>query len=131
MEKGNQAFHYGDLEKVIESKPGMDDGSNNVDYKIVFQSNGQKVVSHAYNVKQRFTITGQGYKTFVEKYLDPLLRKKIESLVPEANKFNMNVLANLGKTVKIGNVRFKTSSNHSCNRCSQVAQSISKLHEHM
>ena len=63
--------------------------------------------------------------------MDPLLRKKIESLVPEANKFNMNVLTNLGKTVKRGKVRFKTSSTLSCNRCSQVAQSISKLHEHM
>ena len=44
-EKGNQTFSYGDLNiKVIEAKPGMDDGSNNVDYKLVFQANGQKVV---------------------------------------------------------------------------------------
>jgi hypothetical protein len=67
----------------------------------------------------------------VEKFLDPFLRKKIENLVSEANIFNKNVLTNLTKTVKRGNVKFKTSSTLSCNRCSQVADSVSQLHEHM
>ena len=127
-----QNFTFGLINiKVIEANAGMDDGSKNVDHKIVFQVNGQKVVLHAYNTKQRFTVTGQGYKVFVEKYLDPVLRKKIENSLSEANNFNKKVLQNLGKTVRRDNVKFKTNSSFKCKNCSNIAKSISQLHEHM
>ena len=130
--ESNKNFDYGDLcIKVMEVKAGMDNGNKNIDHKIEFQVNDQKVVLHAYNTKQRFTVTGQGYKVFVEKYLDPILREKVESCLSEANNFNKQVMENLGKTVKRGDVKFKTSSSVSCKNCSKIEKSISQLHEHM
>ena len=131
-DKSNRNFTYCDLDiQVIEAKPGIDGGNNNVDYKIVFQVNGQKVVLHAYNGKQRLTLNGQGHRMFVQMFLDPFFRSKISKVVSEANSFNENVLFNLGKTVKRENIKFKTSTKQTCKKCNQIAKSVSQLHEHM
>ena len=131
-DKSNRNFTYCDLDiQVIEAKPGIDGGNKNVDYKIVFQVNGQKVVLHAYNGKQRLTLTGLGHRMFVQMFLDPFFRSKISKVVSEANSFNKNVLSNLGKTVKRENVKFKTSTKQTCKKCNQISQSVTQLHEHM
>ena len=97
MGQKNRNFFYGDLSiQVVETKPGIEGDNKNVDYKIVFEVNGEKVVLHAYNGKQRF----------------------IECYVSEADDFNESVLVNLRKTDKRGNVKLKTSQPLSCNRCS-------------
>ena len=70
-------FTFGLLDiKVMEAKAGMDGESKNVDHKIEFQVNAQKVVLHAYNSKQRFTVSGQGNQVFVEQYLKPIISTK-------------------------------------------------------
>ena len=131
-DKGNRKFSYGDLNiQVIEAKPGIDGENKHMDYKIVFHVNGKKVVLHAYNSKQRFTISGQNYVNFVTKFLEPFLRKKIEGLIPDANKFNETVLKNLGRPVKRKNIKYKTSQPLSCNSCNQISNSVSQLHAHM
>ena len=44
-DKVNRNFFYGDLSiQVVEAKPGMESGNKNVDYKIEFLVNGEKVV---------------------------------------------------------------------------------------
>ena len=131
-DKTNRNFFYGDLSiQVIEAKPGMENSNKHVDYKIVFQVNGQKVVLHAYNVKQRFTVSGRNHLIFVNQFLQPFFSKKIECNSSEADKFNQKVLANLGTTVKRDNVKFKTSQSMSCYRCNKISRSVSQLHEHM
>jgi hypothetical protein len=93
-----------------------------MEYKFVFLVNGQRIVLHAYNGKQRFTVCGQNYIDFVNRYLEPFFTKKIDHFMSAATKFNEEVLASLGKSVKRGNVKFKTSSASqlSCNRCNQI-----------
>ena len=131
-DNGNRHFSYGDLNmEVIEAKPGVDDDNKHMDYKIVFRVNGMKVVLHAYNSKQRFTVSGQNRVNFVNKFLDPFFSKKIEDSTSDANKFNQNVLAKLGKTVKRGNVKFRPSTSVACNQCDQISKSVSQLHTHM
>ena len=131
-DKGNRMFSYGDINiQVTEAKPGIERGNKHVDYKIVFLVNNQKVVLHAYNSKQRFTVSGQNHVNFVTKYLEPFFTKKIEFHVSDADKFNESVLENLGRTVKREKVKFKTSTSVSCKRCNQISNSISQLHAHM
>ena len=133
-DKVNRNFFYGDLSiQVVEAKPGMENGNKHVDYKIEFQVNGEKVVLHAYNGKQRFTISGKNHVNFVTKYIKPFFTKKVECYVSEADKFNEAVIANLGRTVKRENVKYKTTQSQSlsCNRCNQTSNSISQLHSHM
>jgi hypothetical protein len=131
-DKGNRQFSYGDLNiEVIEAKPGIENEAKHMDYKFVFIVNGHRIVVHAYNGKQRLTVCGQNYLNFVDKFLEPFFARKIEHVLSEATKFNEEVLAKLGKTVKRSNVRYKTTSSHSCNQCNQVANSISQLHDHM
>ena len=131
-DKGNRKFSYGDLDvEVIEAKPGIENEDKHMDYKFVFLVNGKRIVLHAYNGKQRMTVCGQNYLEFVSKFLEPFFTKKIEDISSEATKFNEEVLAKLGKTVKRRNVSFKTSYPLSCKKCNQVAKSISQLHNHM
>ena len=76
-DNGNRNFSYGEFNiQVIEAKPGMDGGNKHMDYKIVFSVNDQKVVLHAYNSKQRFTVSGQNYVNFVNKFIDPFFTQK-------------------------------------------------------
>jgi hypothetical protein len=131
-DKGNRNFSYGELNvEVIEAKPGIEGGNNHVDYKFIFLVNGHRVVLHAYNGKQRFTVCGQNYLLFIEKYLEPFFTRKIDHFMSEATKFNEEVLASLGKSVKRGNVKYKTATPLSCKQCNQVSSSISQLHDHM
>ena len=123
-DRGNRKFSYGDLDiEVIEAKPGIENEAKHMDYKFVFIVNGQRIVLHAYNGKQRLTVCGQNYVNFVEKFLQPFFSRKIDHVMSEATKFNEEVLAKLGKTVKRSSVKYKTTSPFSC--------SISQLHEHM
>ena len=113
-DKVNRNFFCGDLSiQVIEAKPGMESENKNVDYKIEFQVNGEKVVLHAYNGKQRFTVSGKNHVNFVTKYIQPFFTKNIECYVSEADKFNETVITNIGRTVKREKVKFKTSQSQS------------------
>ena len=80
-DKVNRNFFYGDLSiQVIEAKPGMESGNKNVDYKIEFQVNGEKVVLHAYNGKLRFTVSGRNHVNFVTKYIHPFSQRRLSAM---------------------------------------------------
>ena len=48
-----------------------------IDTKIEFKVNGSKIVLHVYNSKQKISIQGSKYLWFVDNYLDPFFKLRI------------------------------------------------------
>ena len=130
-EKEGDIFSYSDvMVKVVDVKPGFDVNNKNVDYKVQFIVNEQKIVLHAYNGRQRLTVSGKEHAYFVRECLVPYFTQKIKDCAIQADKLNKKVITSLGPTVKRDSVRFKTSS-LACNKCNKISKSIKELHIHM
>ena len=99
--------------------------SNN---KVVFLVNKDKIVLHAYNSKQRFTVSGKNHCVFADKFLLPFFKEKVEACTEEATSINKNVISGFSSKVKRNKVKFKTVT---CKKCSEVTKGIKQLHLHM
>ena len=54
---------------VTNIQRGVDAGNRNLNFKIDLVVNGKKIVIHAYNGKQKLTVSGKEHATFVKKLL--------------------------------------------------------------
>ena len=66
-----------------------------VDTKMEFKVNGDKILIHVYNSKQKLTIQGKKYKWFVDHYLEPFFKLRIMSSMPQIKEINQSVILNL------------------------------------
>ena len=119
----NEVVRFRDKDmKVIEFKRGLDAKKLHVDTKVVLSDKSSRIVMHQYNSTQRITISGKGYREFLNNVLDPFFSKKVESLRDNITKYDKHVIESLGsKTTKVkrSNIKFRTSpgSVFSCNKC--------------
>ena len=71
-----------------------------MDFKVVFSFNDLKIAVHAYNSKQKLTVSGSNHVGFVTNCLGPFLEARINTCVTEADEFNKGVLNNLANKVR-------------------------------
>ena len=95
--------------RVTEVKSGKEEGGMCVDVLLKFEINNSKVAVHCYNTKQKMLVNGSGYSRFVEKYLEPHLKQKIEAQLMQIQNFNTLVTDTFGST-KRKNVKYRPGS---------------------
>ena len=115
--------------QVTEIKSGKEQSGMVVDVLVKFVVGDCKVVSHCYNTKQKVMVNGSGYANFVEKYLEPYLKRIIEEHIVEIQKYNTVVTEMFGKTQR-KNVRYRPGSKLSCNKCDYSADDTSNMSMH-
>ena len=115
--------------QVTEVKPGKEQSGMVVDVLVKFVVGESKVVAHCYNTKQKLMLNGSGYANFVEKYLEPCLKRGIEEKIVEIHKYNAGVNEAFGKTQR-RNVRYRPGSRLSCNKCDFSADDTSNMSMH-
>ena len=97
--------------------------------------NGEKIIIHTYNGKQRYIVTGKEHNNFVRDFIGPHLKKKIEACSSKADDLNQNILSNMKPKVSRDKVKFKTDgkskSVFTCNNCNEITKSITQIHEHI
>ena len=130
--KDDQTCHVGAHTITIGSvKQGKESKGKTVDSKIIFFLDKDKVVCHCYNTTQLILVNGHGYCKFIELFLEPLFKSKIESCLNEIKSFNEITLEKLGnKSVKRSTVKYKGGTTFVCNRCDYAAKNISSLNKH-
>ena len=129
-QESGEAIRYKDQEiYVTEQKCGKDQGGLAVDVLTKFESNGNNVVIHCYNTKQKMLVNGSGYSEFVKKYLEPYLKESIEENLLQVQNFNKVVTENLGKTQR-KNVKYRPGSKLSCHKCEFTADDTSNMSTH-
>ena len=129
---GEQSCKVGDYTiKIGSVKSGRDAIGNNIDHKIVFFADRDKVVCHAYNTTQLILVNGHGYRKLIDLFLKPFFQSKIEYCLPDIKAYNTKVLEKLGtKMVKRSNVAYKGGSCFSCNQCDFSSKNLSSLNKH-
>ena len=128
--ESNSLIKTDDMEiKVTEVKHGKEVGGMCVDTLVRFEMNENKVVAHCYNTKSKILINGQGYSKFVERYLEPAVKKIIgENLLPIQN-YNTVVTETLGN-IKHKDVKFRPGSKLACNKCEYSSETSSNMSAH-
>ena len=115
--KGDNSCHIGNyVIKILGVQIGKDSKGKNVDSKIVFFADGNKVVCHFYNTTQRILINGTGYKKLINLFLQPFFMSRIDSCHDDIRSYNENALSKLGhKTVRRADVRYRGGMPFECN----------------
>lgn len=124
--------------EVEEVTNGYDECMKNVQSIVRFVVNNSKVVVTCYNTTQRIKVEGKGYQCFVEKFLKPLMMKKLSKKVYEnIERYNKEVIAALsGKRKSVSrqrpmrSVRYKTMAKLSCSRCELAFKNEAILKKH-
>ena len=114
---------------VTEVKSGKEQSGMVVDVLVKFVVGNDKVVAHCYNTKQKLMVNGSGYTNFVDKYLEPYLKRGIEENILEIQKYNTVVTETFGKTLR-KNVRYRPGAKLSCKECDYSADETSNMSIH-
>ena len=130
--KGDQTCKVGDnIIQVGGIKSGKDTTGKNVVNQGVFLADRNKIVCHLYNTTCLILVNGHGYKHFIDIFLKPFFKAKIDAFPNEIQKVNAEVIEKLGpKTVKRSSIKFKRGSSFPCNQCDYAFKSISSLGNH-
>ena len=117
--------------KVGGIKSGKDTTGKNVVNQGVFLADRNKIVCHLYNTTCLILVNGHGYKHFIDIFVKPFFKAKIDAFPNEIQKVNAEVIEKLGpKTVKRSSIKFKRGSSFPCNQCDYAFKSISSLGNH-
>ena len=134
--KGNE-FAIEDMNiKVDEVSHGYDENLKHVQSIVRFVANNNKVAVTCYNTTQRIKTEGKGYQNFVEKFLKPLLLKKLSKAVLEKiEKYNQDVITALsGKRKAVSRpmrrMRYKAMTSLSCSKCDLSFKNDAQLKKH-
>ena len=76
--------------KVGGVKAGVDKSGKNVDTQIVFYGDRNKIVCHQYHTTQLILINGQGYQKFLNIFLEPFFKSKIQNCLEDIKIYNQN-----------------------------------------
>ena len=113
---------------VNNVKNGSEAGELHVDTLITFMINGEKAVGHFYNTTQRVMLNGHGHAKFVDEFLGPYFKAKVEMNAKEINEYNTQFLENLD--LPHNSVRSKNSGSFKCKQCNFVSKTITTLAKH-
>ena len=110
---------------------GTEGNGKQVDNKIVFLADRDKIVCHLYNTTCRILVNGHGYKKFMDLFLIPFFKSKITLNTEETDKYNDLILEKLStRTVRRSNVTYKGGEPFTCNKCEYASKTISNLNKH-
>ena len=117
--------------KIASIEAGTEAKGMQVDTLIGFLINGEKATCHFYNTTQRVMVNGSGYVRFVEEFLVPYFKSKIELNNEQIDEYNNQVIETLAsKKVMRSSVRYKGGSMFSCKQCSFSFGTITALAKH-
>ena len=104
--KGNDSCKVGEYTiRIGGISTGTEGNGKQVDNKIVFLADRDKIVCHLYNTTCRILVNGHGYKKFMDLFLIPFFKSKITLNTEETDKYNDLILEKLStRTVKRSNV---------------------------
>ena len=114
---------------VTELRCGKEQGGMVVDVLIKFEVNGNNIVTHCYNTKQKLLINGSGYRDFVRHYLEPYFKETIEGNLLKIQNYNRAVTETFGK-MKRKDVKFRPGSKLACKKCDFAADDTSNMSTH-
>ena len=118
--------------KVADVKIGKDTGGKNVDSKVVFFSNRDKIVCHFYNTTTLCLVNGHGYNKFINNFLKPYFESRIAMNLEEIKDYNEQALQVLiNKADKRSNLKHTSGSTSLwCTKCDYAAKSRAALVKH-
>ena len=121
------------IENVI---PSYDKNNKHVETIVKFRTKTDRITFTAYYTTQRVKIEGKGYLCFVQQFILPLFKDKIER-VPEGKieKYNKDVIAALSGKRKVvsrpmRSVRYKAMAMIPCPKCDTVFPNAGQLNKH-
>ena len=121
------------IENVI---PSYDKNNKHVETIVKFRTKTDRITFTAYYTTQRVKIEGKGYLCFVQQFILPLFKDKIER-VPEGKieKYNKDVIAALSGKRKVvsrpmRSVRYKAMAMIPCLKCDSVFPNAGQLNKH-
>ena len=137
LKNGPKHFIVGkeEVERVLID-PRKELTGKHIDTKIEFKVGGGKILIHAYNTKQKMIIQGKKYKWFVDNYLEPFLKRKILSCLPQIEETNKTVLEKLKTNKRKPHSTEKQSLDEeaeiiTCDKCTFTTTIAECLREHI
>ena len=127
-----------DMEITIEEyRDGMEMNNKHFDTKIALFVNRKKVVIHSYNSTQNLKVDGSIYVDFLENFLIPLFRSKIDKLGDKISQYDRSVYTTLsarGRPIRPRSVKSVRSvihqSNFTCKCCGYEFVNYNQLKKH-
>ena len=121
--------------KIASVKSGSEATGMHVDTQITFFINGEKAVCHCYNTTQRIMVNAQGHVNFVEKFLAPYFKSKIDLDISQIAEYNDKVLNTLVEEKRTQNNSSHTKNagstvTYSCKQCDFVSNTVTSLAKH-
>ena len=110
--KDGPTHFYVNNEEVekIAIDPRTELTGKHIDTKIHFRVNGSKIVIHVYNSKQKLTVQGSKFEWFVDHYLEPFFKDKIDKNISRIEQVNEDVRTALNqgkkKNTKVDDTKF-------------------------
>lgn len=79
----------------ITIDPRMELSGKHIDTKVEFRVNGEKLVIHIYNSRQKLMVQGRRHDWFVDMYLEPFFKLRIAKSMPKIELMNKTILSAL------------------------------------
>ena len=113
-----KSFHFnGNIIQVSEFQAGYEENNKHFDSKIVFLTNGNRIVVHSYNSTQNMKVEGKGYLNFIEIFLEPYFRDILSKLTEKIKTYNKKVIQDFLKPQIRRSTRYKPVSEFRCKKC--------------
>ena len=121
--------------EMITLEPRKELTGKHIDTKIEFRVNVNKITIHVYNSRQKLLVQGSKCEWFVDNFLEPFLKDRIEKKMPQIDNINEEVKSALKPKPKKSMGSHDTLQEHgesiNCDKCDFSTEEADKLRSHI
>ena len=123
-----------DVEKITID-PRKELTGKHIDTKIHFKVNGNKIIIHAYNSRQKLLVQGSKCEWFVDNYLEPYLKERIKKKMCEIENINNGVKEAIRPKQNKKTKKSESLEEHEerlkCDKCEYITRVAENLRRHI